>query len=301
MNIDDPKLTAFALNELSESEQSTVAREIVHSPEAQRFVDETHELAQALRNEFANEIREDVATGLWPVKVGRTAPWLQRPENLSDIRDDPWFWSVGRPLAIAAGITIFAILGALAIATYLQSDSSAATTVNLAEVEGEENSQTGAPLELSGPTAIPNPLPADAIQRIDRVVIGELDVDRHLKDGEIHVIETINDAYRLQRLKKRLATLALSKKSQRGLFGRAYQLMFLDRDSHVVASAGFYWSPGFGFVLQPSRYGYERDGHYFVGRGDTVLPGDWESGIDYVGYIIPFSDWLDGIGYCPGT
>jgi hypothetical protein len=41
MNIDDPKVTAFALDELDEPERSTIAREIAALPEAQRAVDET--------------------------------------------------------------------------------------------------------------------------------------------------------------------------------------------------------------------------------------------------------------------
>ena len=43
MNLDDPKLTAFALNELDEPERSQVAQAIAESPEAQRAVDETRE------------------------------------------------------------------------------------------------------------------------------------------------------------------------------------------------------------------------------------------------------------------
>ena len=53
MNIDDPKLTAFALDELEEPEKSTIARAVAESPEAQRVVEETRELSRALKNEFA--------------------------------------------------------------------------------------------------------------------------------------------------------------------------------------------------------------------------------------------------------
>src|SRR2546422_10396423 len=102
MNIDDPKLTAFALGELDEPDRSTIAREVAESPEAQRVVDETRELARALKNEFAAELNEKA-----------------RPaRNLSDIRDDPWFWGIGRPLAVAAVIAIFAVLSVLLIGTY---------------------------------------------------------------------------------------------------------------------------------------------------------------------------------------
>ena len=100
MNIDDPKLTAFALDELDEPERSTIARGVADSPEAQRYVEETRAFAGALRNEFASELK-----GEMPGPV---------PRNLANIRDDPWFWGIGRPLAIAAAIALCAILGSVA-------------------------------------------------------------------------------------------------------------------------------------------------------------------------------------------
>ena len=39
----------------------------------------------------------------------------------------------------------------------------------------------------------------------------------------------------------------------------------------------------------------------FPGRGNAALPGDWESGIDYLRYAIPFPDWNECIGYSPGA
>jgi Ca-activated chloride channel family protein len=101
MNIDDPKLTAFALDELDEPEKSTIAREVAESTEAQRMVDETRKLARALKNEFTADMASKK-----PIQVSR---------NLSDIRDDPWFWSIGRPLAIAALIAIFAIIAGVVV------------------------------------------------------------------------------------------------------------------------------------------------------------------------------------------
>lgn len=52
MNIDDPKLTAFALGELDEPERSAVAHAVAESAEAQRFVAEIRELARTLRSEY---------------------------------------------------------------------------------------------------------------------------------------------------------------------------------------------------------------------------------------------------------
>ena len=109
MNIDDPKLTAFALDELNEPERSTMAKAVAESLEAQRLVGEIRKLSDALKNEFAAETQTDVARGLRPLEEGRTATWLKR-RSLSDIRDDPWFWSIGRPLAIAAVLAIFGII-----------------------------------------------------------------------------------------------------------------------------------------------------------------------------------------------
>jgi Ca-activated chloride channel family protein len=102
MNIDDPKLTAFALDELDEPERSAMAREVGQSPEAQRVIDETRELARALKKEFVAEL--EVGT------PQRGAP----TSNLSDIRDDPWVWSIGRPLAIAAVLAVFGIIAGVA-------------------------------------------------------------------------------------------------------------------------------------------------------------------------------------------
>src|SRR5438132_2346390 len=93
MNIDDPKLTAFALDELNGPERLAIAREVADSPEAQRFVDEIRELARVLKCEYAADAETEL------------------PTNLIDIRDDPWFWSIARPLAIAAVIAVFAVIG----------------------------------------------------------------------------------------------------------------------------------------------------------------------------------------------
>src|SRR5438105_12293037 len=160
MNTDDPKLTAFALDELDEPERSTIAREVAESPEAQRVVEETRELAGTLKSEFAAELNE------------KTKPRL----NLSDIQDDPWFWSIGRPLAIAAVVAIFAVLSALLIGTYSRRDSGRPAPTGYAVLEGEE--KLPAASDLNGPATVPNPLSANTIKRIERVVIGEI-LDEH--------------------------------------------------------------------------------------------------------------------------
>src|SRR5947209_580294 len=112
MNTDDPKLTAFALDELDEPERSAVASEVAQSPDAQRVVDETRDLARALKTEFASEMTREAAPprsdGFPAVDYRKRRPGGRR--SLMDIHDDPWFWGIGRPLAIAAMLAVFAVI-----------------------------------------------------------------------------------------------------------------------------------------------------------------------------------------------
>ena len=96
MNIDDPKLTAYALDELDQPERSAVACAIGDSPEMQRFVAETKELARALRSQYRLELQRESV----------------RPATLTAIRDDA-FWSKAGPLAIAALVAVLAVVGAV--------------------------------------------------------------------------------------------------------------------------------------------------------------------------------------------
>ena len=95
MNLDDPKLTAFALEELEEPERSTIEEAVSESPEAQRFVAATQRLARALQQEFVQ------AESTWTTLV--------------NIREEPLFWTRLRPLAIAAAV----VLCALAVSIFL--------------------------------------------------------------------------------------------------------------------------------------------------------------------------------------
>jgi uncharacterized protein DUF3520/protein with von Willebrand factor-like domain len=96
MNVDDPKLTAYALDELDEPERSAIARATADSREAQRFVAETQELARALRSQYRLELQREVIA----------------PGKLTAIQDDD-FWSKAGPLAIAALIAVLAVVGAV--------------------------------------------------------------------------------------------------------------------------------------------------------------------------------------------
>jgi anti-sigma factor RsiW len=100
MNPDNPKLTAYALDELDEIERQAIARAVSTSPEAQRKIQETLTMARLLRTEFAAELEHPADAAAKPLSA-----------NLSDIRDDPWFWTRARPLAIAAGLAVFAVIG----------------------------------------------------------------------------------------------------------------------------------------------------------------------------------------------
>ena len=137
MNINDPKLTAFALGELDEPEKSRIAPAVTESPEAQRFVDEIRELSGALKNEFASELKTEKA-----------------PANVIDIRDDPWFWSIGRPLAVAAVLALLALVSGVAVFSFRRESVRFAQAeairlpsaqLKLPEVEGEIQ----APMEVS--------------------------------------------------------------------------------------------------------------------------------------------------------
>ena len=133
MNLDDPKLTAYALGELEEPEKSAVARAIGDSPEAQRIVVETQQVARALRSQYELELNER---------------WIA-PRRFIAVPDDS-FWSKAGPLAIAAVLTLLALIGALVLATnrsgsalHLAGSSprEQAESGRFSAVEGEEASQ----------------------------------------------------------------------------------------------------------------------------------------------------------------
>jgi Domain of unknown function (DUF3520)/von Willebrand factor len=96
MNVDDPKLTAYALDELDEPERSAIARATADSREGQRFVAEIQELARALRSQYRLELQRG----------------LIAPGKLTAMQGDG-FWSRTGPLAIAALIAILAVVGAV--------------------------------------------------------------------------------------------------------------------------------------------------------------------------------------------
>jgi hypothetical protein len=125
MNLDNPKLTAYALGELDEPERSTIADAIADSPEAQHFVVETQQLARGLRARYRLELQRDSIA----------------PTEFIAVADDS-FWSKAGPLAIAAVLALFALIGAIALST---NRSGSAPTLpvagQFAAVEAEEGTQ----------------------------------------------------------------------------------------------------------------------------------------------------------------
>ncbi len=129
MNVDDPKLTAYALDELDESERSAIARATADSPEMQRFVAETQDFAHALRSQFRVELqRELIARG-----------------KLTAIHGDA-FWSKAGPLAIAALLAILAVVGAVVFSSN-ESRNSTSTDSSLSRDLAGEHAKQFAPVE----------------------------------------------------------------------------------------------------------------------------------------------------------
>ena len=129
MNVDDPKLTAYALDELDEPERSAIARASADSPEVQRFVAETQDLSRALRSQYRVELqRELIARG-----------------KLTAIHGDP-FWSQAGPLAIAALLAVLAVVGAVVFSNN-ESRISGPTGSSLSRELAGEHANQFAPVE----------------------------------------------------------------------------------------------------------------------------------------------------------
>lgn len=150
MNADDPRLTAYALGELPGDERVEIEHLLAQSPEARRFVEETRTVSDLLKAEYAAPAS--------PEEIG--------PANLIDIRDDPWFWSRARPLAVAALIAVGALVGAIIFGTYQVrhgSNDPAGTQLDYAAVETDAP-RTGV-REDPGSRGVLNPVPVEAIGR----------------------------------------------------------------------------------------------------------------------------------------
>jgi hypothetical protein len=164
MNVDDPKLTAYALDELNEPERSAIARATADSPEGQRFVAETQELARALRSQYRLELQRG----------------LIEPGKLTAIQDDS-LWSKAGPLAIAALIAILAVVGAVVF-------SSNDSHLSLA-------SRSNLPSQLAGDRAQPNqfaPVEAEDTARPSQNEKFEADAGPYAFTGERPFVSVIS-------------------------------------------------------------------------------------------------------------
>lgn len=104
INLDDPNLTAFALGQLSGPDRAAMERVVASSPEAQKFVSETQQLAQLLKSEYAAD--------------GHFVP--ERSQNIQRFQEQQRLWYSGQWGSLAAVFAIFAILGAFAVSAILR-------------------------------------------------------------------------------------------------------------------------------------------------------------------------------------
>jgi Domain of unknown function (DUF3520)/von Willebrand factor len=100
MNLDDPKLTAYALGELSPAEESSMRQMVAGSPKAQNYVREVQDLADILRGEFRAELK---AAALKPSNI------LPLPAPLSFWSDARWM-SIGLAALLAICTVIAAVV-----------------------------------------------------------------------------------------------------------------------------------------------------------------------------------------------
>ena len=197
MNVDDPKLTAYALNELGEPERSAIARATANSPEGQRFVAETQEFARALRSQYQLELQRGL------VGAGK----------LTAIQDDA-FWSKAGPLAVAAFVAVLALVGAVVFSSN-ESRISLASRSNLSQhppgdraqpnqfapVEAEDAVRPGQDDKLeadAGPYAFTGERPFVSVMSRPRSSVplmlnshSYLDVRRSINDGLLPTRESV--------------------------------------------------------------------------------------------------------------
>ncbi len=148
INLDDPKLTAYALGELSGAEKTEMETAVAASAEAQEFVRELRLLSGNLRAEYETE-RE-----AHPIAHTNIVPLPQE--------DAPW--SISRRLALAATIALCATLGAVAIGT-IQRGGFAGRS-NVASSSASQSRAYLPPPIAGSPVEGIEPAPSDALATI---------------------------------------------------------------------------------------------------------------------------------------
>src|SRR5262249_8833383 len=114
IDLDDPKLTAYALDELPEMEKAQIEAAVSASPEAQEFVRELRLLSGNLRAEYAAERETHV------IASSNVVPLEENRRTM-----EPLSW-----LALAAAIAICAGVVAIAIGTMQRRDLGVASLTN---------------------------------------------------------------------------------------------------------------------------------------------------------------------------
>lgn len=145
INLDDPNLTAYALGELHEPEQSEIAHAVAESPEAQEFVRETQQLSRLLGGEFHADLQ-------------RAA---EKPLNIMPLPHARSFWSDARwgSLALAALLALCAVVATVVLSGSRPTQLASAKRANSSSPD--EGIQMEAVQEEAAPMASP-PLLAEA-------------------------------------------------------------------------------------------------------------------------------------------
>ncbi len=135
MNVDDPILTAYALGELPAEERARVQAEVAESLEAQRYVAELQEFSDLLQESYESEQETEAV----------------RHSNLIDIRGDRWFWSIARPLALAALLAVGALIAGIILSPKYREGILVGPRVSLGTRQSQVNQPAGTPsLEVQG-------------------------------------------------------------------------------------------------------------------------------------------------------
>ncbi|MDP9004239.1 MAG: von Willebrand factor type A domain-containing protein [Verrucomicrobiota bacterium] len=145
INLDDPNLTAFALDELSGAERNAMAQAVASSPEAQAFVAETQQLARLLKSEYVADRQ------LPPERTSHVAVMAEQRRR----------WSWNQWGSLAAALAIFAVLSVVAVGTIRRelgrTVSQAPTKERKAPGKGDTNIVEAI---ISEPTVEPQKVPA---------------------------------------------------------------------------------------------------------------------------------------------
>ena len=144
INLDDPNLTAFALDELSGAEKEAMEKVVAASAEAQARVEEIQTLARALRGEFRLDLQHAAEKRL----------------NILALLEQGNLWSEWRwvSLAAAALLAVCALVAAVAI-------SDRGTPVVVAEKErkgGREDASVQMEVDTTPPELLASSAPAPA-------------------------------------------------------------------------------------------------------------------------------------------